>query len=50
MENKKSKESQKDKVYIINKVKHKPIILENIFSYSKNRPFILFNLIIGINF
>ena len=50
MENKKSKESQKDKVYIINKVKHKPLILENIFSYSKNRPFILFNLIIGDKF
>ena len=37
--------SNKDKIFILNKINHKPVILESIFSFSKNRPYILLNMI-----
>lgn len=45
MNNKEINLTKKHSVYIINKIKHKPILIEYVFSYSKNRPYILFNLI-----
>ena len=39
-------ESKNDKrIFILNKIKYKPIILENFFSFSLNRPYILLNMI-----
>ena len=39
-------ESKNDKrIFILNKIKYKPIILEKIFSFSLNRPYILLNMI-----
>ena len=39
-------ESKNDKrIFILNKIKYKPIILDNIFSFSLNRPYILLNMI-----
>ena len=37
--------SNKDKIFFLNKIKHKPVILESIFSFSKNRPYILLDMI-----
>lgn len=34
-----------DRIYILNKIKYKPIILEKIFSFSLNRPYILLDMI-----
>ena len=45
MNNKEINLTKEHSVYIINKIKHKPILIEYVFSYSKNRPYILFNLI-----
>ena len=45
MNNKEKNQIKKDTTYIINKIKHKPLLIEHIFSYSKNRPYILFDLI-----
>ena len=45
MNNKEINVAKKDSIYIINKIKHKPLLIEYIFSYSKNRPYILFDLI-----
>ena len=30
---------------LLNKINHKPIIMESIYSFSQNRPYILFHLI-----
>ena len=40
-----NEEESHNKTFILNKIKHKPIILESIYSFSLKRPYILLNLI-----
>ena len=37
--------SSSNKLFLLNKIKHKPIILESIFSFTLQRPYILVNFI-----
>ena len=38
-------ENNENHIYIINKIKHKPLIFKDIFSFASNRPYIFINLI-----
>ena len=38
------------RINILNKIKNKPIIIERIFSYTLNRPYILYHLISNDNY
>ena len=35
----------KNKIFILNKIKHKPVILESIYSFALKRPYIILDLI-----
>ena len=38
-------ENNENHIYILNKIKHKPLIFKDIFSFASNRPYIFINLI-----